>query len=157
MEPEWSACPGIVLHFLGDFPLLSNCLSSLQVRCHSREHLQYVANILMQANFIKMIFLPVGTLASLSWASSQGWRRPRPPPPPPCQSSPTASSAFPPTPCQVVPPSHSHSPTSSQPHSCPPPSSENDFHLDVPESGWSRVSHETYSPGKRFNFKINFF
>ena len=148
VEPEWSACPGIVLHFLGDFPLLSNCLSSLQVRCHSREHLQYVANILMQANFIKMIFLPVGTLASLSWASSQGWRRP-PPPPPPCQSSPTASSAFPPTPCQVVPPSHSHSPTSSQPHSCPPPSSENDFHLDVPESGWSRVSHETYSPGKR--------
>ena len=36
VEPEWSACPGIILCFLGDFPLLSNCLSSLHVRCNIR-------------------------------------------------------------------------------------------------------------------------
>ena len=36
VEPEWSACPGIIFSFLGDFPLLSNCLSSLLVRCHLR-------------------------------------------------------------------------------------------------------------------------
>ena len=39
VEPEWSACPGIILSFLGNFPLLSNRLSSLQVRCHSWKHL----------------------------------------------------------------------------------------------------------------------